>query len=64
LEQLAAVGLPIIASGGVTTLRDVEALVERARRAPNIVGAIVGRALYEGTLSLPEAIAAARSATH
>lgn len=58
LERLASAGLPVIASGGITTLRDVQALVERATRTPGIVGAIVGRALYEGTLSLGEAIAA------
>ncbi len=38
-----------IASGGVTTLADVEALAEAGMH-----GAIIGKALYEGTLSLAE----------
>ncbi len=47
----------IIASGGVTSLDDVRALA-----AEGFAGAIVGRALYEGRLSLPAALAAAASA--
>lgn len=53
-------GLPIIASGGVTTAEDVKNLARVARDHPNLVGAIVGRALYEGTLSLADAQRAAR----
>ena len=41
----------LIASGGVTTLEDVKAL-----RRLNIHGAIVGRALYTGSIRLNEAI--------
>lgn len=55
-ELAAAVPLPIIASGGVTSLADIKALL--ALRPP-IAGAITGRAIYEGTLSLPEALHAA-----
>lgn len=44
-------GLPIIASGGVTNLDDVRHLSGQ----PNILGAITGRAIYEGSLSLREA---------
>jgi phosphoribosylformimino-5-aminoimidazole carboxamide ribotide isomerase len=55
LEPLAelsmAVDLPIIASGGVTTLEDIRRLAELG-----LAGCIIGRALYEGRLSLPEAI--------
>ncbi len=55
VEDLArAIRTPLIASGGVTTLDDVRALAARA-----LAGCIVGRALYEGTLRLPEAIRAA-----
>jgi phosphoribosylformimino-5-aminoimidazole carboxamide ribotide isomerase len=48
--------LEIVQSGGITTLGDLERLVELA--PPNVVGAIVGRALYEGAFTLPEALAA------
>ena len=44
-------GLPVIASGGVTNLDDVRNLKGQA----GILGAITGRAIYEGTLSLREA---------
>jgi len=43
----------VIASGGVTNLDDVHALSSEA--ASGISGAIVGRALYEGTLDLAQA---------
>ena len=46
----------VIASGGVGTLADLEALA--AMNAPNIEGAIVGRALYERRFSVAEAIRA------
>lgn len=54
---LAALGLPVIASGGVTTLDDVRRLAAASAAQPRLVGAIVGRAIYEGTLELREAIA-------
>ena len=47
------VSIPIIASGGVTDISDIEALGRERRRG--IEGAIVGRALYEGTIDLVEA---------
>jgi phosphoribosylformimino-5-aminoimidazole carboxamide ribotide isomerase len=47
--------LPVIASGGVTTAEDVAALA-----AAGLAGAIVGRALYAGTLTLPAALAVAQ----
>ncbi len=50
------VRLPVIASGGISSLSDVVAL-ERAA-PPNVEAVIVGRALYSGDLSLVEAIAA------
>ena len=46
-------GIPVIASGGVATLADVRALAMHA--ASGIIGAITGRAIYEGTLDLAEA---------
>lgn len=45
-----ACGIPVIASGGVTNLEDVRAL--KAVAARGILGAITGRAIYEGTLDL------------
>ena len=51
-------GVNIIASGGVRSLEDIHSL--KAREADGIIGVITGKSIYEGTLSLPEAIAAAR----
>jgi phosphoribosylformimino-5-aminoimidazole carboxamide ribotide isomerase len=48
-----SVGVTI--AGGVTTVEDIRALI-RAKAS----GAVIGRALYDGRISLPEAIAAAR----
>jgi phosphoribosylformimino-5-aminoimidazole carboxamide ribotide isomerase len=48
-----AVSIPIIASGGVSPLVDLRTLGEEMHRG--ISGAIVGRALYEGSLNLTEA---------
>ncbi|MCA9076412.1 MAG: 1-(5-phosphoribosyl)-5-[(5-phosphoribosylamino)methylideneamino]imidazole-4-carboxamide isomerase [Planctomycetaceae bacterium] len=59
LVRLGDIGLPVIASGGVTTVDDVQKLAKRAAGQPNLVGAIVGRTLYEGTMTIAEAIAAA-----
>lgn len=54
-EALArAVQIPVIASGGVSSLADLTAL----RDTGVISGAISGRALYDGALDLKEAIAA------
>ena len=47
---VAAAGIPVIASGGVTNLEDIRAL--RAVAGRGILGAITGRAIYEGTLDL------------
>ena len=50
-ELAAAVPVPVIASGGVTTLADVDCLARRG-----LAGCIIGRALYEGKLNLNAAI--------
>lgn len=60
LVAMAGLGLPVLASGGVTSSRDIENLAQAQRRAPMLAGAIVGRALYEGALTMAEALAAAR----
>jgi phosphoribosylformimino-5-aminoimidazole carboxamide ribotide isomerase len=52
-----AVAWPVIASGGVTTKEDVARLA-----AVPMAGCIIGRALYEGTLTLSDALAAAEIA--
>ncbi len=53
-----AVDIPIIASGGVKTIDHVRAL---AKLEPEgITGVITGRAIYEGTLDLAEAIRVAK----
>jgi phosphoribosylformimino-5-aminoimidazole carboxamide ribotide isomerase len=52
----AATSASVIASGGVGTLSDLEALA--ALDAPNVEGAIVGRALYERRFTVAEAITA------
>ncbi|MEX0431401.1 1-(5-phosphoribosyl)-5-[(5-phosphoribosylamino)methylideneamino]imidazole-4-carboxamide isomerase [Spiribacter insolitus] len=52
-ELARAIDIPVIASGGVTNLDDVRALCAVADAG--ISGAIVGRALYEGSIDLAEA---------
>ena len=44
----------IIASGGVSSIEDIKTLASM-----NMYGAIVGKAVYENTINLEEAIAAA-----
>ncbi|HDY83393.1 MAG: 1-(5-phosphoribosyl)-5-[(5-phosphoribosylamino)methylideneamino]imidazole-4-carboxamide isomerase [Gammaproteobacteria bacterium] len=48
-----ASSIPVIASGGITNLDDIKALLAVAREG--ICGAITGRAIYEGTLDVAEA---------
>ena len=57
----AAVGLPVLASGGVGTVEDLL----RLAAMPGVLGTVVGRALYTGAVSLPaamDALAGARAA--
>lgn len=56
LRVARATGIPALLSGGVRTLADLE----EASRVPEIAGAIVGRALYEGAFSIEEALAVCR----
>ncbi|WP_303249165.1 1-(5-phosphoribosyl)-5-[(5-phosphoribosylamino)methylideneamino] imidazole-4-carboxamide isomerase [uncultured Slackia sp.] len=52
-----AAGFPVVASGGIASLSDVE---ELAREGSDVIeGCIAGRALYEGAFSLEGALAAA-----
>ena len=50
-EMQAAMKLPVIASGGVTNMADVTRLSAMA-----LFGCIIGRALYENTIDLHEAV--------
>jgi len=51
------VGVPVIASGGVSSLNDITAL--KAHEKDGIAGAIIGRALYDGGLDAQAALALA-----
>lgn len=53
-EMLAVATAPLIASGGIATLDDI-----RRVRSLGCAGCIVGRALYDGAFTLPDAVAAA-----
>jgi len=57
-----AVRIPVIASGGVGGVADIEALI--AANEPNIEGVVIGRALYDGRIEPTEALAAANSVHH
>ncbi|TWT77932.1 1-(5-phosphoribosyl)-5-[(5-phosphoribosylamino)methylideneamino] imidazole-4-carboxamide isomerase [Posidoniimonas polymericola] len=53
-EMQRSVKLPVVASGGVTSIDDVRALHEAG-----LAGCIIGRALYEGAIDLAEAVGVA-----
>ncbi|HQA07353.1 MAG TPA: 1-(5-phosphoribosyl)-5-[(5-phosphoribosylamino)methylideneamino]imidazole-4-carboxamide isomerase [Syntrophomonadaceae bacterium] len=50
-------GLSIIASGGISAVEHISSL--KAMEADGVVGAIIGKALYEGRITLAQALAAA-----
>lgn len=54
-EMVKAVGIEVIASGGVSSVRDIKNL-----KKVGVAGAIIGKALYTGDIDLREAIAAAK----
>jgi len=54
-----AVRIPVIASGGVGGITDIEALI--ATNEPNIEGVVIGRALYDGRIQPAEALSKANS---
>lgn len=51
LEMVEATGLNIIASGGISSLKDLEILNEN-----KVYGAIIGKALYENKIDLKQAV--------
>ncbi len=59
-ERLAeAVDIPIVASGGVSSIQDIKNLLPLEKKG--VVGVITGRALYENSLDLQEAIKISKS---
>jgi phosphoribosylformimino-5-aminoimidazole carboxamide ribonucleotide (ProFAR) isomerase len=58
-QVCAATDRPVVASGGVSSLDDLRALA--SLRDEGVEGAIVGKALYAGAFTLPEALAAVAS---
>jgi phosphoribosylformimino-5-aminoimidazole carboxamide ribotide isomerase len=61
LKLAQAIKTPIIASGGLNSLKDVQTVCEKLV-PEGIIGAIAGRALYEGKIDLKQAQAAADKA--
>lgn len=59
-EVLSIQGLQVIASGGVGSLDDIRAL--RALNSPDLTGVIVGKALYDGRITLADAMSVAQEA--
>jgi phosphoribosylformimino-5-aminoimidazole carboxamide ribotide isomerase len=57
-RMMAASPVPLIASGGITKTED---LIQLRALGPKIIGAIVGKALYEGRIDLRSAMAATAS---
>ena len=52
VELARAINIPVIASGGITSIDDIRAL--KAVEEEGITAAITGRAIYEGTLDFAE----------
>jgi len=51
-KMVDAINIPVIASGGVSSIKDIKNLL----KIKNLWGVVIGKALYEGTLNLREAI--------
>jgi len=56
LEQLDELGLPMISSGGISSLDDLRELLKFSATLENLQGTIIGRALYENAFTLSEAM--------
>ena len=54
LKLAQAMKIPVIASGGLSSLKDIKALKEI--EAEGVIGAIAGRAIYEGQLDFKKAV--------
>ena len=57
----AATPAPVIASGGISELADLEQLAQLAADGINLEGSIVGKALYAGRFTLPQALEVVRA---
>ena len=55
-DLLESTSINVIASGGVASLEDVKKLKKISVRNPNLVGVIVGKAIYENRLKVDHAI--------
>ncbi len=62
LKLAQAIKIPLIASGGLNSIKDVEAVCQKLM-PEGVIGAITGRALYEGKIDFKKAQAAADKAT-
>lgn len=60
-ELAESISIPVIASGGVSRLADIEALM--AVEACGVTGVITGKAIYTGAINLAEAIALTKGST-
>ena len=58
---LEATEVPVVASGGVGALGDLDALAGLERGGRRLEGVIVGKALYEGRFTVAEAVERLRS---
>ena len=54
-----AIDIPVVASGGVATIKDIQNLLPL--ESVGVIGVITGKALYSGTLTFSEALALVRS---
>ena len=62
MEMAAAVTIPVIASGGISSIDDIDAYAAAERESNvDIEGIIIGRALYSGNIELKEAVARAKA---
>jgi phosphoribosylformimino-5-aminoimidazole carboxamide ribotide isomerase len=59
-ELAESISIPVIASGGVSSLKDIEELV--AIEEAGVIGVITGKAVYTGAIRLAEAIALTKKA--
>ena len=55
-EMLAKTSIQIIASGGLSSMQDLENLIELENGSRKLSGVITGKALYEGVVDLGEAL--------
>ena len=62
MEMAAAVSIPVIASGGISSLNDIDAYGDaETEKNVDIEGIIIGKALYSGNIDLKHAVVRART---